>query len=351
MLSSDYIQDINLLDFTETKLLFHDNTIRNLPNLRISYHQLYLNPRVMMDRREKLTEIILALYKLVYQIIQFSEGSLCVCGSSITRIICSGIRVKEFNLYFRSCTVEKANSILQTIITIPNILITYYTNSILIRGDECYIRVHLDIYSSRVNILKHNGPITERHGWDPEIGYFAFPSAAFLFASGFFPDYEPDNVYNSLPRVGNLGEPMIVDNNIEVKEVQEFPGIAFHDVNYDLCDIKVQKSLYRLRKERIFCVNVNKDINCNYSKGWYYTPFYPIIIETRLFAPLPKKKINFKFILGEDYSSSIIGISNDRYVAFALCRIKYNITYDVFRLLCRQWLIMEYLCVRERLIK
>lgn len=264
-------------------------------------------------------------YTLVQDILTLGNGIISLCGLSLLDIM-SGQAVNQFNLYLHSCNKLLAQELILKSLTLLNGTIYYGSKHLYIRLESCSVVFDLQIYKNKEEILKTIGPAPERHGWNPIDGYFSTVNGILSLAMKIFPI---DDIQNA----GDF-ESYYYKDIIAVTHRNKLNRVIQNDNSrtgliYDCNSKCVMYSLpivYR-KLETIHTINLTAVKN---------------IIPSLLTLQDNKQQYISK---SRNYNKDciVVGITDDRYVAFAGCRIKFMLPNELFRLLCDYWLKEEAL--------
>ena len=331
----DLIRDISLLEFYERKTknvyLMDYNEITKLePKLKSNKDQFRFIGSKLFNKAEYIKHGIEDTFDLILDILPIATGKMSLVGLSISQLM-SFQQPYEFDLYFHSCSITEANILLQRCLQIIEGNVEYLVADacvIITLGDFC-IRIHLELYKDRLEILMNNGPSPERHGYDPEVGYFSTFVATILLIKEVVPVCTDD-----------------IDQFLE----EDYKLMhMFYDIRKD-CDKynSLHEVLYHYNEEIVYCTKIQKHqmYDCSNIKASNYFGDITVIPYINNIS-----KVDARKYLGKNYYPVTVGISDDKYVALSGIKAMYFVTDDMFKLLCSYWLEAEVGLARERLLK
>ena len=335
-MDSKYLSDVYLLDFyersCEENIIWYNTSIIKL----ISQNEKDTSWIIASINRN--VKSILYQIPLVYDILLIGDGKISLCGISADNIFFCKECKFQFSLYIHSCCTEEANilirSCLQRTFREWDTLVYYSkdTNYVIINCNDVSIVIYLEIYKDRNQILINNGPITERCGYDVEVGFFTTSSYLSTLLREFVPlDYDEAE-------------------NFSIEPLEDIP-YAIHDINKDVTEqTKLSYILYSfggLLQGVMSCVKI-EDINISlkYIPNSIISSLEVDNVSTKPYIPMKYPKPDLEQYL-PNYKQMTIGISNDRYLAFVTSIPRLN--KDIIRLLCNSWLKEEYLLAKRRL--
>lgn len=275
-------------------------------------------------------------YTFVLDILNIGKGKISLVGINIFTMIGDNGPF-DFIFAFDSCTEDEVNLLLSNCLKLlenyAHFNITdeaiYFKYKNIAFG--CFL---FTAYPNKITMLRNIGPSGDRHGWNPITGYFGTVSAVATYYLSLFP-IEPEFRTIGMNRYEGNGIGIILHgiNDIDNYEIVTSDGkITFeYDIKiyFDTPVNDIYSSLNYCAKSVTFLVNINPKIKV-YDNS--------------------KSSINIKDWLRGKYKLYTVGIDNDRYVAFSNCRRKFNISNDIFSLLCLHWLTVETIDAKQRLL-
>lgn len=348
--TTQLIHDVSLIEFYETKYntltLITRDKIAQLPENHKKFaceeRQGFFggnSTNVVCITNFTITSII----KCVQNMLNIGNGKVALCGFCLIDIMDKNY-VGLYDLYFHSCTVPLAQQLLTTFIE-PFLLDPYVNikynksdNAIMIRILDKVIRIFCSVYKNKWDILT-SLPSILRHCYCPIDGYLAtIPAFISLLASTILitPELTIEQMYNL-----------------------QCSGITIL-CNSSRCNLYGNDSLYK--KEFDYYAECSIHNFKGKRMGIAYSNFEGIIPEHLTAKDIRKIQFtianstnvyirkNPKDYYGQDYETIVIGINNDRYVAFANCKSKFSLSNDIFQLLCYYWFNGEVNNAKKRLL-
>jgi hypothetical protein len=227
-----------------------------------------------------------------------------------------------------------------------NILFGKGTGVVIVENG-CNVFFSFTIFENKEQVLRNLPCAASKHRRNIKDGYFTNISGGMYLATGYFPmDYHVENwslrYYSTRIAFGVL--------------FQGFEGSAYGQDSltsdgkitiggYDINVPGIGKDYRFLLAKTINLIDgldvILYDTGVNEIRG--------ILPSLMFWEDIPRCYLDHKKHLSKDYKI-IVGVDNDRYVAFSNVRRKYNISDDIFRLLYDYWLIEEINNVRQSLL-
>lgn len=320
---TEIITDIYLLDFYERKYgaivgsSFSELIIfRELFPGEINEENDYIYNLDIFEERLKTN------LPIIHEILVIGNGKISLVNLSVLDIMfVTDENYFDFDLRIHSCTLEEAKILIERCLQLPDISVYYYkdhTKLIFMTQDdgEYTIKIFLTIFEDKVSLLK-SLPIVGRHCYDPVSKYYSTLSTALTLAIKSYPiDFNSNirmsNEYNAFDMLPICHSKILDDDNCQL------PLIIYDCLRCNSFSLKIPN-------------NVQEDITTEMSPLTMY-----------------KNIVNVKNKFPKEYTPIIIGISNDRYIAFSGIKILFNINNDIFKLLCNYWLSTEVSQVKNK---
>ena len=183
------------------------------------------------------------------------------------------------------------------------------------------IKISCVIYKDREEILSSISCNGSKYGWNPVNGFFCTLASGIIFFLGGFP-LDRRLTDKEIIRHESRLLPIFCSNNINTF-LQHLGKRQVANIIHDINGVSLLDGTTNIK---IFTTRINVNIDAPLT-------FY----QQKLIAPYPTIREYF----GKGYISTSVGINNDRYVAFANVVRSFNISNDIFRLLCSCWLEIE----------
>lgn len=352
------VKDLLLIDFEErvnnSTELIYSHTLIALKNYfmdspiteKIGFLDRRETFEIDVESIEELSSTITIDYPIIYECLLACKGKLSLCGVELVTIM-NGDVVNSFNLFFDSCTISEANSYVDKCSSIfkNSYFISSFGNNSLIFTDKDnnVVRIYFTIFENKNMLLRNIGDVPERHGWNPIDGYFGTLSgsmsiimAAYLIDSRFifrkFQHYLEDIGYIILfPGFNENFDSTVLnfDENI-TSNIIEYEGKD--GIHSTIIGVDTYNSI-------ITAIDNNQN-----STETYSSPSFSYFQENY------SRTSNLKELFGDLYKVNIVGIDNDRYVAFSGCKRKFNLNNDIFQLICKYWVHAEAQTAKGRLL-
>ena len=313
-LVKDIIPHLHLLDFYDKKKGITLCTIKEMGK----YLSTYINKhpscreecceRFLLVQKGDVFRFILEEqeYEIILDLLDIGNGKISICGFGVSELIECEV-LDEFNLFIHSCTKLEADILLKKcldkinkLVFMPNIYYNECSNNIIFEFADAVIRIYLDVYSDKMDILLYNGCFLEKHGWNPIDGYFSVLSTALTIILGILPVNESDE--HSLDETG----PIINNINRPVHELEYISDILYtFEEEYITCEKLTEKNLHEETKQKF----LYKDTL------------------TKMFLP----KNNTTRLLVDPIT---IGIPNNVYIVVVNIQRYYNLPKEILNLIC-----------------
>lgn len=339
-MDNEFFSNIYLIDFYEKKFCEED-TMYNSSSIT-SFVRRIIEEETNKYRRKHLAEVCIKRMQnnigvtddIIMSILSQGKGKISLYGYCVSEILGHRGYTTTYNLYIHSCTINEANvlfaSCLELIKSSKEDETIYYSkghDNYTIGVEHIYIKIGLEVYKDRNQILRNVGIAPDKHGFDLEVGYFCTTSCLILAIDDFIPlDEETVQI---------LREEDSDDNNIPY---------GFHNIDRDLVECtELSYNLYSIEgidENIVRCVEI---VTIDIPMELILEEEVPII-ETKLYEPiclLPNLKL---YLL--NYRPLIIGISTNRYSAFVTSIPR--IAKDIIKLLMKYWLEAEYILAKKK---
>ena len=260
--------------------------------------------------------------ELAHQILIMGNGKISFCGERASSILTYGQAVK-YNLFIHSCSLLEAEELIKECRRISSDTMMYDKDkdNYQIMSRRIRIKISCTIFKDKEEALSSNNANISKYGWDPINGFFCTLAAGIIFLLGGFP----------------------LDRRLTDKEVFKY-GLSRPAI-FSSCDTSA--FLEHLGEREV--ANIIRDINgvplydemtgisAKPSRVSIYANVPLTFYQQKLVAPYPTIAEYF----GKHYIPTIVGINNNRYVAFANVKRPFNVNHDIFRIICSYWLKME----------
>lgn len=353
------------------------------------YHQSLINNNFSFEK------VIQEKYPIMFECLRLGNGILSICG-----ILEEIVDTQQYNdicehnitIYFHSCTIIEATILLEKcLLLFGNINFYLYNNNVCVYENNTAIIFCTTICNSLQELLINREHILEKQLWNPKDGYVTTLSTSIAIAFCSYPldinlPCSQSEYYNSigfsiiLHGLGTINEVLeqqpiesfCLDSaensysNIESGE-ESFEPFANEQINKIYKDgmLQLPDCTFSFRQEELI-IHEQKE-NSPY-------PYNPLAINTKRlsskyigkvnecinqimakcnfveYIPVTRPNFNLQKYLGKNYKPYIVGIDNNRYVAFANSMRQYNLPKEVFRLLCEHWLTSEAMLAEDRLL-
>lgn len=323
---------VTMNDFPQLSRTFKElepeNVLCACPRTECNYSPVFLHYNI----QRFLTEY----FPIVLNILHFGQGKISLCGIDIFKLISSN-QIDIFTFGFDSCLPEEANKLLCGCLEILGKGTLYQSSSRYLAFNHLGSlsgQFLLNVYNNKGEMLRDIGPSPNRHGWNPITGYFGTTTSIVSCKLGMFP-MDIEFKHQDIRCYTDVGLRVI------------FPGLTKETGTDSTGRINTTDGIISTRG--LFLSTTFKISSISYESkysGYTMTPN----VSMNLFKDNYVPPIHPSFWLVPTSITFIIGINNDRYVAFANCRRSHNLDKYIFGLLCSHWLKAEAQDAKQRLL-